>query len=139
MLACTDPCSGLFDQVANLGGGNQICTELNGVWHESIDMSWFDPNLVRPLHRCARPTAMRCVIFLHDGAQVCFIYANTGGFGAGGGSGNCHTYCQSKGRVCLQAMDKPDAASSNCEVGGDHTAQSMANNGCLQNFQDQVC
>ena len=60
--------------------------------------------------------------------SVCTIGAATRG-------DNCKGYCAAMGRPCAYAQDNVGA----CGVGHDHTRQSTEENGCLQNWQGQIC
>ena len=84
--------------------GDQICASITGEWHDTIDKSTYDPNL------------------------VCEMFAATMGR-------TCKAYCADFGRDCLHGQDNEGI----CGVGGDHTRQSTDENGCLQEWQGQIC
>jgi len=65
-----------------------------------------------------------------DASKRCIPgYANTKG-------GNCKTWCGDRGFECLRAQDSHQGR---CNLWPEHTRQTTAENGCLQNWADQVC
>eukprot|EP01051_Picozoa_sp_SAG22_P003441 SAG22_NODE_167_length_16764_cov_34.845245_5_plen_742_part_00 len=67
---------------------------------------------------------------LYDPSAVCEVHARTGG-------GNCNTWCAAHGgRVCLHAQDQ---LGSSCDLDDNHDRQSTDNNGCDQNWGNQIC
>jgi len=52
------------------------------------------------------------------------------------GGGNCKTWCGDRGFQCLRAQDSHQGR---CNLWPEHTRQTTAENGCLQNWADQVC
>eukprot|EP00656_Telonema_subtile_P049385 TRINITY_DN6128_c0_g1_i5.p1 TRINITY_DN6128_c0_g1~~TRINITY_DN6128_c0_g1_i5.p1 ORF type:complete len:323 (+),score=51.23 TRINITY_DN6128_c0_g1_i5:159-1127(+) len=51
---------------------------------------------------------------------------------------NCKTWCAGIGMVCTSAQDNT-GPHGQCGVYYDHTRQTTAENGCLQNWGDQIC
>jgi len=63
-----------------------------------------------------------------DSSNACQFHVNTGGY-------NCHDYCNWQGSSCLAAQDNY----SGCSLDSDHTRQSTSDDGCNQEWGDQVC
>jgi hypothetical protein len=56
--------------------------------------------------------------------------------------GTCSSWCASQGTTCLRAQDNEQGdwrVPSFCGLHADHERQTTANNGCDQNWGDQVC
>merc|ERR1711998_449227 len=51
------------------------------------------------------------------------------------GGSNCGTWCSNAGRSCIRAQDN----AGGCSIESSHSHQSTANNGCDQNWGDQIC
>jgi len=50
---------------------------------------------------------------------------------------NCKQYCEGQGRLCLRAQDN---SGSGCIIDeGGHERQTTEDNGCLQNWNNQIC
>ena len=60
---------------------------------------------------------------------VCNVLVSTNG-------GTCKDYCASQGRVCRHAQDNLGAG---CGLDSAHDRQTMEQNGCLQNWGNQIC
>jgi len=52
------------------------------------------------------------------------------------GGSNCKKWCGDRGFECLRAQDSHQGR---CNLWPEHTRQTTAENGCLQNWADQVC
>jgi len=63
------------------------------------------------------------------GSETCIYHVVTNG-------GSCHTFCTQRNLVCVKAMD--DQGGCDLHEEG-HTRQSIVQNGCLQNWTDQIC
>ena len=63
-------------------------------------------------------------------ADVCDVLVMTRGT-------NCRSYCMGQGRLCLRAQDN---SGSGCLIDtGGHERQTTDDNGCLQNWNNQIC
>ena len=66
----------------------------------------------------------------HDGCEV-HVYTN---------GGTCEDYCTSQHRQCIGGQDnRHQSGDDGCVLHPAHHRQSQADNGCKQNWGDQVC
>eukprot|EP01043_Picozoa_sp_COSAG02_P010260 COSAG02_NODE_357_length_23913_cov_6.793483_8_plen_2934_part_01 len=65
----------------------------------------------------------------HSRAEVCDAHVYTRGT-------TCNEFCESQGRLCMHAQDNTD---SSCNLDGAHARQDVRQNGCNQNWNNQIC
>eukprot|EP01043_Picozoa_sp_COSAG02_P018093 COSAG02_NODE_835_length_16654_cov_52.747569_9_plen_2865_part_01 len=62
-------------------------------------------------------------------AEVCDAHVYTRGT-------TCNEFCESQGRLCMHAQDN---TAHDCNLDGAHTRQDAGQNGCNQNWNNQIC
>ena len=107
--AGTDPCIGLGSNSADLGNGQGVFNQI-----------------------CPDMTAWHSStdVSSYTPGEVCDVLVMTRGT-------NCKQYCTGQGRICLRAQDN---SGSGCTIDeGGHLRQTTDENGCLQNWNNQIC
>ena len=64
----------------------------------------------------------------YTATDVCTMLVSTGGT-------TCNQYCESQGRTCMHAQDN----AGGCSLDAGHDRQDISQNGCNQNWGDQIC
>lgn len=118
------------DGVGHFRGIDPLCHSANCEEY-SIELGSFIMHGVLGTVDCTNMGGTDCTAQLGywAGSDNCVSLVETNG-------GSCHDFCESRGRVCVKAMDNKGVCALNV---ADNAQQTAAQNGCLQQWGDQIC